>query len=256
MSRLIPASAFALRVFLGVLPFVALPALAQAPADDGTCGGVVAFGETSPVRLMQVKSPLARVHFYESRAKARAHCPAEVDTCQRKGFVVPGDTVLAGPPRGNFACVSYIAPGAKRVKDQFPETAGFLPLSALVERPAATPALDDWFGTWTRPAEGEIDITRSPDGKLKIMGSATFGALDPRRVKVGAVNMGELDGVAQPKGNMVALGEGYDGTKPFGDDRSECRAKLRLFGRYLVVEDNGGCGGMNVSFTGVYIRLK
>jgi hypothetical protein len=29
---------------------------------------------------------------------------------------------------------------------------------------------------------------------------------------------------------------------------------LRLFGPYLAVEDNTGCGGMNVTFSGVYPR--
>ncbi|HRE22601.1 MAG TPA: hypothetical protein PKW21_16460 [Rhabdaerophilum sp.] len=60
------------------------------------------------------------------------------------------------------------------------------------------------------------------------------------------------------QGNLLAIGDDYtDPTKPWDEtDRSECRARLQLVGRYLVVEDNVGCGGANVSFTGVYIRLK
>jgi hypothetical protein len=36
----------------------------------------------------------------------------------------------------------------------------------------------------------------------------------------------------------------------------DCRARLRLFGPYLAIEDNTGCGGMNVTFTGVYTRRR
>jgi hypothetical protein len=31
---------------------------------------------------------------------------------------------------------------------------------------------------------------------------------------------------------------------------------LELYGRYLVVEDDGTCGGDGVSFTGIYVRVK
>lgn len=229
----------------------AAPALAQ----EGFCSGVIAFGEESAVRLMRVESTNPRVHFIENRSKEKPGCPAETDACKRKGFVVPGDVVLAPVKPAPVVCTSYIAPGAKRVKGTFTETAGYLPASVLKDVPVSAPKPEDWVGKWSRSAEAEITISAAPGGKLKVAGEATFGALDPGRVRRGAVNMGELEGERAPKGNMLALGEGYDGSKPFGDDRGECRAKLRLFGRYLVVEDNGGCGGLNVSFAGIYVRL-
>jgi hypothetical protein len=224
--------------------------------DDGQCSGVVVFGEDSPVRLMRVTGGLNRVNFYESRSDKKKQCPAEVDSCQRKGFVVPGDEVLAGPRRGDFVCVSYVSPNAKKVKGQFAETAGFLPASQLLEPSTALPKAEAWLGKWSRSAEGEITISAGAGGKLKIDGEALWGSLDPGRVARGGVNSGVLEGETAPKGTMLALGENYDGTKPLGDDRSDCRARLRLLGRYLAVEDNGGCGGNNVSFTGLYVRLK
>jgi hypothetical protein len=242
-----------MRRFLAVVVLLgSAPALAQ----EGYCPGVVSFGEESALRLMRVESAAPRVHFIENRAKDKPACPAETEACKRKGFVVPGDVVLTSAKPAPIPCVSYIAPGAKRVKGVFGETNGYLPGSALREVTATVPKREEWLGQWSRSAEGEISIAPGEGGKLKVKGEATFGALDSGRVKRGAVNMGELEGEAAPRGNMIALGEGYDGTKPFGDDRSECRAKLRLFGRYLVVEDNGGCGGMNVSFTGIYVQLK
>lgn len=236
-------------VALAILAIFTAPVFAQ----ESTCNGVVSFGDESALRLMEVQGAGPRVHFIENRSKQKPNCPAESEACKRKGFVVPGDQVLALANPAPMPCVSYIAPGARRVKGVFSETSGYLPASALKELPAA-PRLEDWAGTWSRNAEAEITLTTA-GGKIKVAGQATYGALDPGRVKRGGVNMGELEGEATPKGNMLPLGPGYDGTRPFGDDRSECRAKLRLFGRYLVVEDNGACGGMNVSFSGIYVRL-
>jgi hypothetical protein len=86
-----------------------------------------------------------------------------------------------------------------------------------------------------------------------VSGSATWGALDPGRASRGAINSGEIDAVGIPVGNLIAIGPDYDGKippEPFkGDD---CRVRLRLFGPYLAVEDNLLCGGLNVTFTGVY----
>ncbi len=206
---------------------------------------------------MQVSTKNQRLPFYQNRTEKTPHCPAEVDRCQLKAFLVPGDLVLAGPAMDSFICAHFIAPNARLVKEQFRETIGFLPLSELKEIPRSSNAGSAWLGTWRRSAEAEIKIEPEAGGKLKILGSATFGALDPARVRRGAVNLGELEGtVAQPRTNVIAIGDGWDGSQPMGDDRSECRARLRLFAPYLVVEDNGGCGGINVSFTGVYIRLQ
>jgi hypothetical protein len=92
---------------------------------------------------------------------------------------------------------------------------------------------------------------------VKVSVNATYGAEDPERVKRGAVNSGELDGEAKPRGNTLAIG--YDPDKsaelPTPEAaKDSCAARLSLYGRYLVVEDNLGCGGMNVSFSGVYVR--
>ena len=121
---------------------------------------------------------------------------------------------------------------------------------------AAPPPLKitDWAGKWPRASEAEIEISLK-DGKLAISGEAAYGARDPARVNSGGVNPGSIDGEAAPKGNVIALGEGYDGAAaPSSLDQSDCKVRLRLFGRYLVAEDNLACGGHNVSFTGVYVK--
>ena len=73
------------------------------------------------------------------------------------------------------------------------------------------------------------------------------------------MHVGELEGKGRPQGQMLAIGFDPDrSTFPpaSGAPPDTCAAKLELYGRYLVVEDNGGCGGLNVSFTGTYARVK
>jgi len=46
-----------------------------------------------------------------------------------------------------------------------------------------------------------------------------------------------------------------DGWLPFERSaRGACKVQCKRVGRYLLVEDNGGCGGAGVSFTWLYHR--
>lgn len=61
----------------------------------------------------------------------------------------------------------------------------------------------------------------------------------------------------QPRGQVLAIGYDPDrsGFPPARDAASDgCAAQLQLFDRYLMVKDNGKCGGVNVSFTRLYVR--
>ena len=104
--------------------------------------------------------------------------------------------------------------------------------------------------------DDEASITIKLEGAaLTVSGQATWGAHDPERVKRGGVNTGDIDTVATPRGSLIAIGSGYDGANsPDISNVDDCRARLRLFGPYLAVEDNTACGGMNVTFAGVYSR--
>jgi hypothetical protein len=228
---------------------------AQTYAERGFCPGVPEIGVEPQITLMRVVGDSPRVNFLFDQDKTRPKCPDLSDACKRKGFVVPGDEVLVGELQAGLACVTYIAPNVRRVKGQFQETNGFLPATALVPVSLPAPRLEDWLGKWSRNAEAEITISRGRSGKLVIKGEATFGALDPQRVARGGVNFGDLEAEVAPKGNRLHFGEGYTG-ETFPEDAGECQARMHLFGRYLVVEDSGGCGGINLRFIGVYVRLK
>ena len=52
-----------------------------------------------------------------------------------------------------------------------------------------------------------------------------------------------MEGRAAPTGNSAVFG---------GNDAGECRVTLTLLPPFMLAADNHNCGGMNVSFTGVY----
>jgi hypothetical protein len=94
---------------------------------------------------------------------------------------------------------------------------------------------------------------------VEVSGHALWGSGDRQRVRRGAVREGELDGKGRPRGQTLALGYDPDrsGFPPAKDEvRDICAAKLELYGRYLVVEDDGTCGGDGANFTGIYVRVK
>ena len=39
-------------------------------------------------------------------------------------------------------------------------------------------------------------------------------------------------------------------------DDNDCVVELTLLGKFLVVTDNGNCGGMNVRFVNVYTKSR
>jgi hypothetical protein len=170
----------------------------------------------------------------------REGCPALTAACRRKGYVVAGDRLVAWEAKGPLTRVTYLAPGADRPSEGWVE-------SAALRRVALTPPkAADWLGGWSG-WESEIDITRGTrPGTFHLGGNATWGSHDPDRVKRGGVNFGMFSAdLPEPKGNALALAD---------SEEPDCRIALKLLGPYLVASDNGRCGGMNVSFGGVYRR--
>ncbi len=225
----------------------ALAAAGAARADEsGDCTG---FAELKAADLAIAHlGGVTRTFFVKGASEAQV-CPNTTPACQAKAFLVPGDTVVAGRTREGFTCVDYFG---KKGADR----AGWLPSESLV-REEPTPVMrDDWVGTWLQ-AEAKVSIKPGPAGTLSIHGEATFGALDPDRVRRGAVNVGALDGKVAPDGPKLAFDMGTDTTLPVdkGDD-TDCKVWMRRLGTYLLVEDNGMCGGMNVSFGGAYHRQR
>jgi hypothetical protein len=217
--------------------------LAAAHADPVGC-------EQNDVALARVVASEARVNFIAGRSERTPACPSAESGCRLRAYLVPGDEVLVDPTDGPYVCTLFKSQGGT-------ETRGWLPRAAVqIARPEPAP-LRQWDGKWRRDRDAQIVIKSSQD-ELEVSGDAMWGSRDPQRVKRGAVHVGELSGKGKPRGQMLALGWDPDGStfsRPKDQAPDDCAAKLDLYGRYLVVEDNGGCGGLNVSFTGIYVRV-
>ena len=219
----------------------------QVCAAEKDCSGYDAL-KNKPVLAAGKVTGGDKTFFVKGETDSKG-CPAGTAACQRKAFLVPGNGVLVSSQTGAFACVTFV--NGKGV-----ETTGWMPIAALImNAPGSVPSIPDWTGTWIRD-EAKITIRTGRGGALAIHGDATFGVHDPRRVKSGSVNVGEVSGSVAAVGNRLAFTMGDDDkTLPIdkGDD-SLCRVWMQRAGDYLIVDDNNSCGGINVSFRGTYVR--
>lgn len=203
-----------------------------------------------PIVLGRVNDLSGRVHFLKNPLlKTDAACPNTSAACREKAYLVPGNEVVVIGTKGDFVCASYTSQQG-RITD------GWLPRSAVTIVQDSPP--EDWVGQWQSGPEQAVAIKQADKtGVLSIKGDATWGASDPERVKRGAVHVGSLEGEMKPEGADLAFGMGENGTLPFDQaDEADCKVQMQRLGPYLLVKDNNNCGGMNVSFTGVYRRAK
>ena len=221
------------------------PAVAYVAEDPANCNGVDWDDTTALVVSRIIATP--RANFikspYDDDFKAES-CPAATEACRKKSYLVTGDLVLTGKARGDFTCVSYQASTEKRPA----WTTGWLPTAALTPvAPAAAPEDKDWIGNWDHPY-GSIEIKRGGlGGRLKIEGIMVVPTARD-------FHNGAITAEVKPHNGTIAFLD--DGTLPFEtkcEDMS-CRVRMQRIGQWLVVEDNGGCGGAGVSFTGLYHR--
>jgi len=101
--------------------------------------------------------------------------------------------------------------------------------------------LTAWVGEW-RDGDNSIRLSLKA-GQLVAAGQAYWPGASPElKLFPGGPNIGEMAGAARPDGAKAVF------------DEDGCRVELRLIGPYLAATDNDQCGGMNVSFSGVYRR--
>lgn len=220
---------------LALLPLLALPARAQAP-EPFTCRNGYFTETVDALTLARVAGKKGDKAFFHSDDEG---CPGK-EGCRTKAYVIPGDEVFVNQVKDGWACAWY--PGKTN------ETVGWLKAELLDIAPQGPPPrLAEWVGTWTL-YENEIRIAAAPDGKsLSISGDAVWeGGQSTAGYPI--VHVGELSGTALPQGSRVELKD----TEV--EEDYACVARLTLLGRHLFVDDNGNCGGVNVTFDGVYKR--
>jgi hypothetical protein len=228
-------------LFLGALLFATSAAAYEANDPANSLG--VDWDEAQPLTVAKVTAK-ARVNFvkspYDDDFKADG-CPASTVACRKKSYLVTGDLVLVGKTRGAFTCVAYQTPNKPTWSN------GWMLSSALASvAPMTAPAVSDWLGDWDQPHAGIEIKPGGIGGRLQIEGIAAFkGAQD--------VHTGVIEAQVMPDKDSIAFLD--DGWFPFATQcDSGCKVRMRRIGQLLLVEDNGNCGGVGVTFTGLYHR--
>lgn len=162
--------------------------------------------------------------------------PSRGQSCRKRYFIRPGSPVAILPSAmPGLACVLGPSnPG---------QPAGWLPQARVRTPPLdRAPPLAAWTGTW-RSGDDTVVLTAARDGRLSVHGRAYWPGhgIPPQHT-------GKLSGTAQPEGNRITFAD---------EDPTICVAKLELLGpALLAANDNGRCGGANVSFGGVYTHVR
>jgi hypothetical protein len=225
---------FLLAALLGVIVPNFEAALAdEQPKVEQECLSYDSAYENAP--LFVVKSDLGaeRAYLY----KQTQLCPKDKPCGSRqKAYLIGGDVVFAGPPNRGFRCVYYGSSNGKIV-------AGFIPaenLKAIAEDNGMS--IDFLIGTW-KYESNSIEIKASAAEKVSGDGQAYYQTAE-------TVNEGSFSAQAP-----LAAGQKELVFKE-GNDESSCVVKLHRRGPYLVASDNNNCGGLNVSFSGIYTKAR
>jgi hypothetical protein len=228
-----------MRCILWLVAAMLAASASQAAENEGDCLGVD-FDAKQPVVVSGISPGTARVHYVKSHWED-ADCPSAAEKCRSQAYLVPGDLVLTGRARGEWTCISYQASKAAKAR----WTNGWIPtsrLKAVPRHPAPGPSA--WLGRW-KTASGHIEITSGERGMLAVEGEALLQAAQ-------SVHSGVIEAEVKPGRDLIAFAD--DGSIPFESEKAGCRVRMQRVGAYLVVEDNGGCGGSMVTFTGLYRR--
>jgi hypothetical protein len=105
-----------------------------------------------------------------------------------------------------------------------------------------SPKTKDWVGTWRQGQRyvggGLVEIKLNGGRKLHV----DAGILVPTARDF---NNGDFQGDATLEGDTLSFADEYD---------DGCRVRMQRIGPWLLIADNGVCGGTGVTFTGLYRR--
>ena len=245
--------------FLQLIALVFALSLSEARAMEGevleACGALY-YHKEAPVRVAAVAVKQPRNYFSKNSDEDK-QCPAPSEGCNTKSYLVPGDLVITGRARNGFVCAIYYGPKGK-------ETAGWFPQSALeVRAPLAKTTAGDWIGSWKSLGEtakfvkpndqrSKITIKRGDRGYLSLQGEMWVVIRENDTPRSGVIGSRRL----KPGPGTIAFVDGDDDKKSYeqAEEAGECAVRLARVERYLLVEDDNNCGGMGISFTGLYQR--
>ena len=169
-----------------------------------------------------------KVHFFNDDDG----CPSKGAACMRAAYLVPGNEVLVGKSTADWACVWY--QGRKG------ESVSWVPKKNVAIRPAAPlHPVRGWVGVWSDGAAIIRISASNASGRLRMASRLRWeGGVSPDGER--RANVGGTQALLEVRGSRASASDG------------DCQVTLTRVGRYLVADDNGACGGMNVRHTGVY----
>jgi hypothetical protein len=159
-------------------------------------------------------------------------CPGPDAKCRQKAYVIPGDALVVSRTFGEYVC-AWFQPARGY------ETVGWIRADQLeLSETDANPPAARWLGEWELHENGLTIRRGAKAGELRVEGSATWHGVGDN------VHVGEVNASAAPDGDALALEDDI------------CKLTLRLVGDFLLADDNGDCGGVNVTFDGLYRKKK
>jgi hypothetical protein len=197
--------------------------------DDDMCRNGL-FPSQQEFQLATVAGSASKLYFFNDGDG----CPQKGASCQTKAYVVAGDRLLIGRTHGEWSCAWY--------QGKLRETVGWVRNRDLVTQAQAPVQTAGWLGTWKQvyKGPGRIVVSRVGD-TVQVDGKTLWIGLNTE-------NFGELLGKLAIAGGRAHLGPA-SGKKTY-----ECGADMVRIGEFLIVHDNGRCGGLNVRFDGLYVR--
>ncbi len=244
--------------------------------------------------LARVANPAGgRAYFYSDEGGCPTGPEAR---CRRKAYLVAGDPVLAWSRSDGFACVTFVARSKGRATTGWLREADLAPSESprAVSLDAWAGAWDSegadlevalaqdgavrvkgyafWDGGNGNVHTGEVEEEGRPHGATLSLGaedaSAQRTVSNERR---GIHSRGAEDASAQRTVSNERRGIHSRGAEDASAQRTvsnerrgihsrgaedACSLKLTLADPFIVAEDNQACGGLNVTFTGVYRRRQ
>jgi hypothetical protein len=189
----------------------------------------------APLFKVESLSPADKIYLYSKKvdcARDGGDCP----TSRKKAYLFKGDIVFAGPEDNGFRCIYY---GNNKGK----LTAGFIPVKRLLPYSEKEELGQEFLlGKWTNENNPKISIKSGGPGKVIAEGHAYWGSGDN-------VHTGDFESAPTSFSGKEVVFRG-------GEDSDDCAVTMRRRGPYMVVRDNSKCGGMNVRFWGILMKLK
>ena len=185
--------------------------------------------QTADFKLAYVKGEKnEKVHF---RGDDKDICPDGAN-CKEKSYLIPNNEVIIGRVFKDYACAWY-------QPEKGSETVGWLPLKNLsIQKDDSVKY--DWAGEWSFYDNDIKFIPEKTVGDFVVTGTAFWRGVGDN------VHVGDIgEKAVRPKNGYVKFG---------GEEKYDCSVKMKRIGKYLLVSDNKNCGGVNVTFDGVYVN--